>query len=74
MDRPVGSAGCSDVGVGVGLHGDSGPGFSPSQYYIWKDSRMHNALCVVSFALCDQRPGDGGERERLSGNTNRDPH
>ena len=23
--------------VGVGLHGDSGPGFSPSQYYIWKD-------------------------------------
>ena len=46
--------------VAVGLHGSSGPGFDPSQYYVYRDGQMHNALVVVSFALVDQRPGDGG--------------
>ena len=50
----------STVAVSVGLHGSSGPGFDPSQYYLWRDGKMHNSLVVVSFALCDQRPGDGG--------------
>ena len=42
------------------LHGSSGPGFDPSQYYLWKDGQMHNSLVVVSFNLVDHAPGDGG--------------
>eukprot|EP01052_Picozoa_sp_SAG31_P023273 SAG31_NODE_1910_length_6945_cov_45.108384_3_plen_197_part_00 len=57
MDRPVPG---TDTEVAIGLHGSSGPHFDPSQYYIWKNGQMHNALCVVSFALCDQNAGDGG--------------
>ena len=50
----------SQESVGVGLHGSSGPGFDPSQYYLWKDGQMHNSLVVVSFNLVDHAPGDGG--------------
>ena len=42
------------------LHGQSGPGFSPASYYIWKDGRMHNGLVVVSFQLVDCPAGAGG--------------
>eukprot|EP01043_Picozoa_sp_COSAG02_P043426 COSAG02_NODE_3781_length_6236_cov_12.839661_6_plen_147_part_00 len=51
-----------DAGDGgrLGLHGSSGPGFDPKQYYLWKDGQMHNGLVVVNWMLCDQGPGDGG--------------
>jgi ectoine hydroxylase-related dioxygenase (phytanoyl-CoA dioxygenase family) len=42
------------------LHGSSGPGFDPNQYYIFRDGRMHNGLTVVIFQLADVNPGDGG--------------
>ena len=42
------------------LHGQSGPGFSPASYYLWKDGSMHNGLVVVSFQLCDCPEGAGG--------------
>jgi ectoine hydroxylase-related dioxygenase (phytanoyl-CoA dioxygenase family) len=42
------------------LHGSSGPGFDPHQYYIFKDGRMHNGLTVVAWQLADVNPGDGG--------------
>lgn len=42
------------------LHGSSGPGFDPHQYYIFKDGRMHNGLTVVAWQLADANPGDGG--------------
>ena len=47
-------------GAQLGLHGSSGPGFDPKQYYVWKDGQMHNGLVVVNWMLCDQGPGDGG--------------
>lgn len=42
------------------LHGSSGPGFDPNQYYLWKDGQMHNGLVVVAWQLVDCNPGDGG--------------
>ena len=42
------------------LHGSSGPGFDPHQYYIFQNGRMHNGLTVVAWQLADIHPGDGG--------------
>ena len=42
------------------LHGSSGPGFDPHQYYIFKNGRMHNGLTVAAWQLADIDPGDGG--------------
>ena len=42
------------------LHGSSGPGFDPNQYYIFRDGRMHNGLTVASIQLTDVNPEDGG--------------
>lgn len=41
------------------LHGGNTP-YDPGQYYHWRNERMYNGLIVVSFALGDVRPGDGG--------------
>ena len=41
------------------LHGGGSP-FDPSQFYVFRDGRMHNGLTVVSFALTDAPPGQGG--------------
>ena len=38
------------------LHGSSGPGFDPHQYYIFQDGRMHNGLTVVTWQLTDVKP------------------
>ncbi len=42
------------------LHGSSGPGFDPNQYYIFRDGKMHCGLTVVAWQLADVKPGDGG--------------
>jgi len=42
------------------LHGSSGPGFDPHQYYIFKNGQMHNGLTVVAWQLADVNEGDGG--------------
>ena len=42
------------------LHGSSGPGFDPMQYYVWKDRQMHNGLVVVTWQLVDHPVGSGG--------------
>lgn len=42
------------------LHGSSGPGFDPNQYYIFRAGKMHNGLTVVAFQLTVVNPGDGG--------------
>ncbi|HEY5578126.1 MAG TPA: phytanoyl-CoA dioxygenase family protein [Acidimicrobiia bacterium] len=44
---------------GLGLHGNATP-WDPSSYYVWHGGRMHNGLIVVSYALVDVGPGDGG--------------
>lgn len=41
------------------LHNGGTP-FDPSQYYLVRDGVMHNGLIVVSFALSDTGPADGG--------------
>jgi ectoine hydroxylase-related dioxygenase (phytanoyl-CoA dioxygenase family) len=41
------------------LHNGGTP-FDPSQYYLVRDGVMHNSLIVVSMALSDVGPGDGG--------------
>jgi ectoine hydroxylase-related dioxygenase (phytanoyl-CoA dioxygenase family) len=41
------------------LHGGNAP-YDPAQYYHWRDGKMHNGLTVVSYALGDVNPGDGG--------------
>jgi len=41
------------------LHGGGTP-YDPGQYYQWRNERMFNGLVVVSFALGDVNPGDGG--------------
>ena len=41
------------------LHGGSEP-FKPNAYYVYKNGRMYNGLTVVSYALTDVNPGDGG--------------
>ena len=45
--------------IGTTLHGGATP-FDPSQYYHYKDGRMHNGLTVVAYNLRDVNPGDGG--------------
>ena len=41
------------------LHGGATP-YDPAQYYHWRNERMYNGLIVVSYALGDVNPGDGG--------------
>jgi ectoine hydroxylase-related dioxygenase (phytanoyl-CoA dioxygenase family) len=41
------------------LHGGGTP-YDPGQYYHWRNERMYNGLIVVSYALGDVNPGDGG--------------
>lgn len=41
------------------LHGGGTP-YDPSQYYHWRNGQMYNGLIVVSYALGDVNPGDGG--------------
>src|SRR5579859_6504069 len=41
------------------LHGGNTP-YDPGQYYHVRNGKMYNGLIVVSFALGDVRPGDGG--------------
>jgi hypothetical protein len=42
------------------LHGSSGPGFDPHQYYVFKGDKMHTGLTVVAWQFADVNPGDGG--------------
>lgn len=42
------------------MHGSSGPGWDPNQYYVVREGRMHNGLTVAAFQLADINPGDGG--------------
>src|SRR5207237_10743358 len=41
------------------LHGGNTP-YDPGQYYHWQNERMFNGLIVVSYALGNVNPGDGG--------------
>jgi hypothetical protein len=41
------------------LHGGGTP-YEPEECYHWQNGRMYNGLVVVSFALGDVGPGDGG--------------
>ena len=41
------------------LHGGGTP-FDPSQYYHFRNEKMHNGLTVVIYALADAGAGDGG--------------
>jgi ectoine hydroxylase-related dioxygenase (phytanoyl-CoA dioxygenase family) len=41
------------------LHNGGTP-FDPSQYYLVRDGQIFSTLVVVSFALTDVKPGDGG--------------
>ncbi len=41
------------------LHGGGEP-YKPNAYYVYKNGRMFNGLTVVSYALTDINPGDGG--------------
>lgn len=43
----------------LGLHG-GGTHVNHSEYFYFKNGRMHNGLIVVAWALRDSRPGDGG--------------
>ncbi|NKB72021.1 MAG: mitomycin antibiotics/polyketide fumonisin biosynthesis protein [Candidatus Latescibacteria bacterium] len=45
--------------IGATLHGGATP-FAPSQYYHYRDGRMHNGLTVVAYNLRDVGPEDGG--------------
>ena len=33
------------------MHGSSGPGFDPHQYYVVRDGQIHNGLTVVAWQL-----------------------
>jgi len=44
---------------GLNLHGGGTP-YRPDQFYHCRDGQMHNGLTVVSYALTDVKPGDGG--------------
>jgi hypothetical protein len=41
------------------LHGGGTP-YDPAQYYVFRNGRMYNGLTVVSWALTDALPGQGG--------------
>ncbi|MEE2657631.1 MAG: phytanoyl-CoA dioxygenase family protein [Candidatus Latescibacterota bacterium] len=60
MDHNCGLITMHEGAEGHILHGSSGPGFDPNQYYIFKDGRMHNGLTVVAWQLADVNEGDGG--------------
>lgn len=45
--------------VGLNLHGGGMP-YDPAQYYHVQNERVYCGLVVVSWALCDVGPGDGG--------------
>ncbi|HET6387327.1 MAG TPA: phytanoyl-CoA dioxygenase family protein [Armatimonadota bacterium] len=44
---------------GLGLHGGGAP-FSSDQFYHCQNGKISNGLTVVSYALTDVAPGDGG--------------
>src|SRR5262249_12568265 len=44
---------------GLNLHGGGTP-YRPDQFYQCRDGQIHNGLTVLSYALTDARPGDGG--------------
>jgi ectoine hydroxylase-related dioxygenase (phytanoyl-CoA dioxygenase family) len=60
MDHNAGLITMRQGAEGHTLHGSSGPGFDPNQYYIVRDGRMHNGLTVVAWQFSDVNPGDGG--------------
>jgi hypothetical protein len=41
------------------LHGGGTP-YDPAQYYVFRNGQMYNGLTVVSWALTDMLPGQGG--------------
>lgn len=41
------------------LHGGATP-YDPGQYYHYRNGKLYNGLIVVSYALGDVNPGDGG--------------
>ncbi|QHT61232.1 phytanoyl-CoA dioxygenase family protein [Paenibacillus lycopersici] len=43
----------------LGLHGGGVP-YDPGQYYTFQDGKMYSGLTVVSYALTDIGPDDGG--------------
>lgn len=45
--------------LGLNLHGGGTP-YIPSQYYVFRNGHMYNGLTVVSWALTDMLPGQGG--------------
>ena len=45
---------------GLTLHGSSGPGWDPHQYYVVRNGKMHCGLTVVAWQFADVHPGDGG--------------
>lgn len=60
LDHAYGMAmSASGARGGEGLHHEAAM-FDHGCYYVTHRERMHNGLIVVSFALCDAGPGDGG--------------
>jgi hypothetical protein len=45
--------------AGGTLHGGGTP-YDPAQYYVFRNGKMYNGLTVVSWALTDALPGQGG--------------
>ncbi len=45
--------------IGSMLHGGGTP-YDPTQYYLFKDNRIHNGLTAVLYELNDVHPGKGG--------------
>ncbi len=45
--------------LGLNLHGGGTP-YDPCQYYVCRNGQMYNGLTVVSWALTDMLPGQGG--------------
>ena len=60
MDHNAGLITMREGAEGHILHGSSGPGFDPHQYYIFKNNQMHNGLTVVAWQFADVNEGDGG--------------
>ena len=60
MDHNAGLITMREGAEGHILHGSSGPGFDPHQYYIFRNGQMHNGLTVVAWQFADVNEGDGG--------------
>ncbi len=60
MDHSCGLITMREGAEGHILHGSSGPGFDPNQYYIVRNNQMHNGLTVVAWQFSDVNEGDGG--------------